>query len=326
MTDEFRRKLTLSRHATNRRAELRNKSELLEQLRNESTTRVLVLSEGKALVRENVLVTHSVSHIDVVVNGTELDYVFLGEATHDHHEVTAGTAFFAVSVDSMFAPDLVTENASWVDLRSIAHHLSDLDAGLFTQALALSNWHDSYRFSPVDGQELFSQDSGWVKESPQNPGKSVFPRTDPAIIVLVTDAEDRVLLGNNAMWDSNRYSLLAGFVEPGESLEAAVIREVKEEAGIVVVNPEYLGSQPWPFPRSLMLGFHARLAPGQNPARVEADGEEILNLRWFSREELVSSLDEIVLPSQPAISRSLIEHWLGSDLDDVTSWSGAESE
>lgn len=326
MTDEFRRKLTLSRHATNRRAELRNNSELLEQLRNEPTTRVLVLSEGKALVRENVLVTHAVSHIDVVVNGAELDYVFLGEATHDHHDVTTGTAFFAVSVDSKLAPDLIAEDASWVDLRSVAHHLSDLDAGLFTQALALSNWQDSYRYSPVDGQELFSQDAGWVKESPQSPGKSVFPRTDPAIIVLVTDAEDRVLLGNNAMWDSNRYSLLAGFVEPGESLEAAVIREVKEEAGIDVVNPEYLGSQPWPFPRSLMLGFHARLASGQNPERVQADGEEILNLRWFTREELVSALDEIVLPSQPAISRSLIEHWLGSELDDVTSWNGAESE
>ena len=135
-----------------------------------------------------------------------------------------------------------------------------------------------------------------------------------------------MLLGNNAMWDSNRYSLLAGFVEPGESLEAAVIREVKEEAGIDVVNPEYLGSQPWPFPRSLMLGFHARIASGQNPERVQADGEEILNLRWFTREELVSALDEIVLPSQPAISRSLIEHWLGSELDDVTSWNGAESE
>jgi NAD+ diphosphatase len=326
MTDEFRRKLTLSRHATNRRAELRNNSELLEQLRKEPTTRVLVLSDGKALVRENVLVTHTVSHIAGVASGTELEYVFLGEATHDHHDVTSGTAFFAVNVDSMLALNLVTEDASWADLRSIAHHLSDLDAGLFTQALSLSNWHDSYRYSPGDGQELISTDAGWVKESTHNPGKSVFPRTDPAIIVLVTDAQDRVLLGNNAMWDSNRYSLLAGFVEPGESLEAAVIREVREEAGIDVVNPEYLGSQPWPFPRSLMLGFHARLAPGQNPAGVEADGEEILNLRWFSREELVSSLDEIVLPSQPAISRSLIEHWLGSDLDDVTSWSGSESE
>jgi NAD+ diphosphatase len=326
MTDEFRRKLTLSRHATNRRAELRNMSDLLEELRKQPTTRVLVLSDGKALVRENVLVTHTVSSLEVVVDTTRLDYIFLGEATHDHHDVNVGTAFFAVSVDSILAPDLVTENANWADLRTIAHHLSDLDAGLFTQALALSNWHDSYRYSPVDGEELFSQDSGWVKESAQNPGKSVFPRTDPAIIVLVTDAEDRVLLGNNALWDSNRYSLLAGFVEPGESLEAAVIREVREEAGIDVVNPEYLGSQPWPFPRSLMLGFHARLAPGQNPAGVEADGEEILTLRWFSREELMSSLDEIVLPSQPAISRSLIEHWLGSNLDDVTSWSGTQSE
>jgi NAD+ diphosphatase len=326
MTDEFRRKLTLSRQATNRRAELRNKPDLLEQLRNQPTTRVLVLSDGKALVRENVLVTHFVSHLEVLADANKFDYVFLGETIEDHHDVSAGTAFFAVTVASSLESHFYRGDASWVDLRSIAHRLSDLDAGLFTQALALSNWHDSYRYSPVDGQEMISQDSGWVKESTQNPGKSVFPRTDPAIIVLVTDAEDRLLLGNNAMWDSTRYSLLAGFVEPGESLEAAVIREVKEEAGIDVVNPEYLGSQPWPFPRSLMLGFHARLAPGENPAGVQADGEEILNLRWFSREELVLSLEEIVLPSQPAISRSLIEHWLGAELDDVTSWNGVESE
>jgi NAD+ diphosphatase len=326
MTDEFRRKLTLSRHATDRRAELRNKPDLLEQLRRQPTTRVLVLSDGKALVRENVLVTHTMSSLEVLAEATVLDYVFLGETTHDHHDVDAGTAFFSVSVDSTQATQLDGENAMWADLRTIAHHLSDMDAGLFTQALALSNWHESYRFSPVDGEELISQDAGWVRDSASRPGASVFPRTDPAIIVLVTDAEDRVLLGNNAMWDSNRYSLLAGFVEPGESLEAAVIREVKEEAGIDVVNPEYLGSQPWPFPRSLMLGFHARLAPGADPIAVKADGEEILTLRWLSREELLASRESIVLPSQPAISRSLIEHWLGSELDDVTSWSGAESE
>lgn len=326
MTDEFRRKLTLSRHATNRRAELRNQPEVLAELRNNPATRVLVLSEGKALVRGNVLVTHSVKSIEGLADTSDWNFIFLGETTHPHLDLNEGTAYFAVTVDSVRAEAFDEEEATWADLRSIAHQLSDLDAGLFTQALALSNWHDSYRYSPANGQQLTSQDSGWVKESAQSPGHSVFPRTDPAIIVLVTDAHDRILLGNNAMWDSNRYSLLAGFVEPGESLEAAVIREVKEEAGIDVVNPEYLGSQPWPFPRSLMLGFHARLAPGENPAAVEADGEEILHLRWFSREELMSSLNEIVLPSQPAISRSLIEHWLGSDLDDVTSWNGAESE
>jgi NAD+ diphosphatase len=143
----------------------------------------------------------------------------------------------------------------------------------------------------------------------------VFPRTDAAIIVGVIDADDRILLGSNALWESNRYSLLAGFVEPGESLEAAVEREIFEESGVRVIDPVYLGSQPWPFPASLMVGFTARVDPART-STLTPDGAEILDLRWFSRDELTSALAEIILPGPTSIARAIIEEWYGRRIDD----------
>lgn len=143
----------------------------------------------------------------------------------------------------------------------------------------------------------------------------VFPRTDAAIIVGIVDADDRILLGSNAMWESNRYSLLAGFVEPGESLEAAVIREVFEESGIRVTDPVYLGSQPWPFPASLMLGFTARVDPSVS-STLTPDGAEILDLRWFSRDELRAARGEVKLPGGTSIAHAIIEEWFGEPITD----------
>ena len=123
-----------------------------------------------------------------------------------------------------------------------------------------------------------------------------------------------MLLGSNALWEQHRFSLLAGFVEPGESLEAAVIREIGEEAGLPVDRVEYVASQPWPFPASLMLGFTARLAPGVDADGAMADGEEILELRWFSRDELVAALGDIGLPGETSIARWLLERWFGGPI------------
>jgi NAD+ diphosphatase len=121
------------------------------------------------------------------------------------------------------------------------------------------------------------------------------------------------------MWAANRFSVLAGFVEPGESLEAAVIREVFEESGLRVVDPVYLGSQPWPFPASLMVGFRATVAPGESP-EPRADGEEILELRWFTRDELTAALGEIGLPGRASIARAILEDWYGGPIDDGVAW------
>jgi NAD+ diphosphatase len=204
--------------------------------------------------------------------------------------------------------------ASWGNLRSIATQLSDRDAGLFTEALSILNWHSSHLFSPRTGERTVVEKAGWVRRDPAS-GLDVFPRTDPAVIVGVIDSNDRLLLGSNALWESNRYSLLAGFVEPGESLEAAVQREIFEESGVPVVDPVYLGSQPWPFPASLMLGFTASVAPDFT-GQGTPDGTEILDLRWFSREELAASLNDIRLPGHSSIARAIIEHWYGQPIDE----------
>jgi len=128
------------------------------------------------------------------------------------------------------------------------------------------------------------------------------------VIALITDGQDRIVLGSNALWESHRYSLLAGFVEPGESLEAAVIREVWEESGLVVTNPRYMGSQPWPFPASLMVGFQAELDPAHHND-LRPDGTEIIDLRWFSRQDLQDGRSGITLPGPPSIARAMIDSW-----------------
>ena len=148
-----------------------------------------------------------------------------------------------------------------------------------------------------------------------------FPRTDPAIIVGVTDADDRLLLGSNALWESNRYSLLAGFVEPGESLESAVVREVFEESGIRVVDPVYLGSQPWPFPASLMLGFTATRRPDDRratrrptaPRSSTCAGSRATSCahRRGRPGRRTSSC-----PGPTSIARAIVEEWFGGPIDD----------
>jgi len=132
------------------------------------------------------------------------------------------------------------------------------------------------------------------------------------VIMLVTDAEDRCLLGRQALWPEGRFSTLAGFVEPGESLEQAVAREVEEEVGVMIEAVDYFGNQPWPFPASLMVGFFARAATTQ----IDVDGAEISAARWFTREQMRAEAEvgTLVLPAGISISRSLVETWYGGSL------------
>ena len=165
-----------------------------------------------------------------------------------------------------------------LSLREAGSLLGDRDAGLLTHAIALANWHDTHTHCPIDGTPTVVNPGGHSTTCPAD-GTEHFPRTDPAVIMLVTDPDDRCLLARNVTWPQRRVSILAGFVDPGEPAEHAVAREVHEETGITVDQVTYLGSQPWPMPRSLMLGFRAQ-ATGDLTIRVDAD--EIAEAHWYS--------------------------------------------
>jgi NAD+ diphosphatase len=307
--------LPLARHRLDRDYLARSAPDLFESLRLDPRMRQLVLWQGKALLDPT-------GALDLLPHDVELETVlrlYLGRSVDHGAQSDQGEAVVAVIVDDETARALAPLGSPrWGDLRTRGNTFDDRDAGLFTAALALANWHDSHRFSPRTGMATVAGQGGWVRTDIES-GREVFPRTDPAIIVGIVDAADRLLLGHNALWPANRYSLLAGFVEPGESLESAVVREVFEESGIRVVDPVYLGSQPWPFPASLMLGFMARVDPHLE-STLTPDGAEILDLRWFSREELTASLDDIGLPGHTSIARAIIEHWYGGPITDRREW------
>ncbi|PRI10870.1 NAD(+) diphosphatase [Leucobacter massiliensis] len=199
------------------------------------------------------------------------------------------------------------ENERWRPILEVGAELDEPERELVAVASALARWHEQARYSPRDGELTLPEQGGWARRDVH--GAELFPRTDPAVIVLV-EHEERVLLGSNALWETGRFSLLAGFVEAGESLEQAVVREVFEESGVRLGEVEYVTSQPWPFPRSLMLGFRARLAPGTDPEALRPDPEEISELRWFTREELRAPGPGILLPGRLSIARWMIERWI----------------
>jgi NAD+ diphosphatase len=307
----FSERLPLSRAALDR--DHLGRAGGIDALLDDARTRAIVLHEGRALLATPQ--TLAILPPSIVPQAALA--VYLGRTLEPSPDLPAGTPIVALAVDSPEGfdelDDVPTGPAEWGDLRRIGARLDQRDAGLFTQALAILNWHTVSRFSPLAGVETVPGKAGWTREDPD--GKEYFPRTDSAVIVGVLDADDRILLGSNAMWEAKRFSLLAGFVEPGESLEAAVIREVFEESGVRVEDPQYLGSQPWP--ASLMVGFVARVAPGTD-ITGQPDGEEIVALRWFSRDELRTAVEDgdVILPGPTSIARAIIEHWYGGELPD----------
>ena len=191
---------------------------------------------------------------------------------------------------------------------NIGADLDDRDAGLLTSATALAEWHHRHQHCPRCGARTVSEQGGWVRSCPED-GSQHHPRTDPAVIMAVTDAEDRLLLGSGVAWPEHRVSVLAGFVEAGESLEAAVIREVQEEVGITVTDLVYRGNQPWPFPASLMLGFRAVATSTE----IVVDPVELRDAQWYDRERLAREVASgaLTLPMRVSIARRLIEEWFG---------------
>jgi NAD+ diphosphatase len=213
-------------------------------------------------------------------------------------------------------PDVQTEV---LNLRSLGPILDDTSSQLVSSAIALLNWHDSARFSAADGSPTKPARAGWARVNPLT-GHEEFPRIDPAVICLVHDGGDRAVLARQAVWPERMFSLLAGFVEAGESFEVCVVREIREEIGLTVRDVRYLGSQPWPFPRSLMVGFHA---VGDPDHEFSFNDGEIAEAAWFTRDEVRAALEagdwssastsKLLLPGSISIARVIIESWAALD-------------
>jgi NAD+ diphosphatase len=267
------------------------------------TTRVFVVSGGQVLVddtpdgRTELVMTPA---FEAPV--TETHRYFLGTDED-------GVRYFALQKDAL--PGRMDQSARPAGLREAGLLLSPRDAGLLVHAVALENWQRLHRFCSRCGERTVIAAAGHIRRC-QACGAEHYPRTDPAVIMLVTDDDDRALLGHSPAWPENRYSTLAGFVEPGESLEDAVRREVAEETGVPLGTVTYAASQPWPFPASLMLGFFARATATD----IVVDGNEMTAARWFTREQLTeqTAAGEVVVPGGVSISRWLLDTWHGGGL------------
>ena len=351
MSRAFQSSLPLSRHRLDRDHAARADAGLLEARWSGGDARVLVLHRGQALAArgadpagwdgfgaapavtvrpELALLPPSELPAAVLTSLTDLGEgvvdssrvrLYLGLSLDDSAALPAGAPLFAVSVTDEVAETLLsgasatTDARAWVNLRLVAAELDDTGAGVFTEALAMFNWHATHTHCPRCGAATTVESAGWVRRCPVQ-DIELFPRTDAAVIVGIVDTEERLLLGSNALWESNRYSLLAGFVEPGESLEAAAVREIAEESGVVIDDPEYVGSQPWPFPASLMVGFMAAVST-EHPVELRPDGDEILDLRWFTRDEIADPASGVLLPGRSSIARAIIERWFGGPLPEL---------
>ncbi len=228
-----------------------------------------------------------------------------------------------VGEDVYFTATVEPEDTKdWQTLREVGPRADDLDAGLLVSAVALEQWHQRHTHCPLCGELTVESHAGWTRHCPAD-GSEHFPRTDPAVIMLIHDGGDLALLGRGPQWREGRFSTLAGFVEPGESVESAVAREVFEEVGIAITDIRYLGSQPWPFPASLMLGFMARL---DGDPSITLDPVEVVDAGWFTRADISQARDwtDEELPPDPerqlreippplSISRYLIDRWLAGE-------------
>ena len=280
---------TLARGTVDRAAHRRQDDDWLAAAWTDANSRVFVVDDGRSLVRdESEIVFFSPNEAPAG------ERFFLG--------VDADVAYWAVAGPLPRALD-----ARPLGLREIGALLDDRTAGLLVHAIALANWHAAHTRCPRCGTPTDVTHAGHVRRCP-NDGSEHFPRTDPAVIMLVHDGTERCVLGRQPSWPPRRFSTLAGFVEPGESLEMAVVREVREEVGLHVVETSYRHSQPWPFPASLMLGFFAEVSYDA----LSLDGAELAEARWWTRDELRSDVaaGDVLLPPPVSSAWRLINTWL----------------
>lgn len=299
--------LALTGPGPDRDADARRDPELLPRLLATPTTRVVTLRGGRLAVagapRDLTLALRS----PVPADSGRL-VVFLGRVDADGASGGEHAAYVGV-VEPEGDAD---REAGFRGLRSVAVGLPPHEAALAATFSALANWHATHTHCSRCGTPTAPAQAGWVRRCPAD-GSDHFPRTDPAVIMAVVDADDRLLLARGAGFTATGMSVLAGFLEPGETLAAAVAREVAEEVGIRVTEVTYLGDQPWPFPTGLMVGFTARALDTE--LRLQ-DGE-IEHAQWFDRESFAAALaaGELHISGRLSIARRLIEHWYGAVLD-----------
>ena len=304
-------KLPLASEAVDRSGELRLKPDELAKLWK--SARILHFASGKFRVKPNFeLDFQSADQIATLRNDAKFaqgEELFLG--------IDNGISYFAWCSDAADFESFETlEN--YQTLRTLGDYLSQLEMGLAIHSQAIANWHHTHQFCARCGAPTLSANGGSLRKCSSD-GSEHYPRTDGAVIVLVKDENDRVLLGRQKIWPEKRFSCFAGFVEPGESFEQTVLREVFEESAIRVDSITYLGSQPWPFPASIMISFSA---VATNPDEAKADGEEIEEIRWLTREEMCEAIanKSLTLPPGMSVARKMIEFWYeknGADIRDL---------
>jgi NAD+ diphosphatase len=288
--------MTIPPMSIDRAGDLRDSPGILEQLRADATSTVVAVRDGRVRVEDDRLLR--VGAADV----TDATWALLGRDADGGAVLLAALPPEAGTIDT--APE-----ETWLGLRDVGGRLGDADTDLLIEALALAGWLRDAPFCPSCGGGTELRQAGWSRRCLVC-GREHFPRTDPAVIVAVESRDgERLLLGANANWGGRMYSCFAGFAEAGESLETTVHREIEEESGVRLHSLRYVSSQPWPFPRSLMIGFRA-VVDDEDAARP--DGEEIIDVRWFTRAEIGSALEgegPVGLPGKASIARALIAGW-----------------
>ena len=281
--------LALGRGRLDRLADRRGDADWLESVYRDPNTVVIGVSGGEVSMRD-----------DRLRNCTDLPF-------DPKNAALLGSVDGVVHV-ALMCEDGVPDARS---LREIGHKLSADDAALATTAVALHQWHRNHTHCSRCGERTVNAFAGWERHCVVD-ASAHYPRTDPAVIIAIVDDGDRLLLARQKVWPEKRYSIVAGYVEPGETAEHAVHREIAEEVGLQVRALEYLGSQPWPFPASLMLCYQARAIGSE----FTVDDIEIEHALWVSRDELreLVASKELLLPSRVSIARKAIEHWYGEPL------------
>lgn len=292
-----------------RAAERRNDAEWLAAQLVHPATRLVPVWRTQNLVRRDGTTAHAVRpHYATAGWLTELGAapIFLG--------LVEGVAHFALDLSRLADPAVLPELTAlgeFVELREVGALLSQNDGVLLAYARGLIHWHRTHGFCPRCGAPTASRQAGHIRQcTSADCATEHYPRTDPAVIVLVSSGE-HCLLGRQARWRPGMFSTLAGFVEPGESLEEAVAREVMEEAGVAISRIRYHSSQPWPFPSSLMVGF---MADAEAPVPLRVDQTELETAEWFTRADIAGFAERgRSLPNRDSIARRLIEDWLAKD-------------